>query len=670
MDELITRRSLQWILLAQAATGAALVLHLPLWLGGLWLFCAAWRVQIYRQRLPFPPVLFKVLLMASCVAGIWWSLGTRFTLDSAVTLLACAFVLKLVELKTTRDAWVLIALGLFCVGASFLFGDSLLNALYSLVPLVLWLVTMQTMQSAQRTGFVANDELHLSLLLIVQAVPLMLILFVAFPRFGPLWALPKSNAGITGLSESMSPGDIAELSQSSALAFRAQFKGEMPRHDQLYWRALTFDHYDGRSWSQSYGGTSAQEPEWQAKGKPWQYRVLMQPTQQPWLFVLDTAEVPLGEARLMSDFRVQRRRPVRQALEYEMVSWPSAIRQAQSQLQNTPALLQLPAGNLQSRAWAGQLKAQYQTPTAIVDAMLTHFRQQNYHYTLKPKPLGQQRVDDFLFDTHSGFCAHYAGAMTFVLRAAGIPSRVVVGYQGGEINPEGHYVSVHQFDAHAWVEYWQEGVGWRSVDPTAAVAPERVEAGLERALAGKEEFLDKEPLSLLRYRHVGWLNQMRMRWDSLNYSWQRWVLGYQGDVQKSFFQRLFTPSEWPKEAWYGVIFGFVVCLAEFAIKQINKARITPIERTRRVLEVFGKQAGIERQRSEGVRAYCERLVQLFPTLAEPLARYVQDYERQQYSGDNAFDRAHWQRWRKQLNQAFALAHKRGERNSKGGALLP
>lgn len=351
-----------------------------------------------------------------------------------------------------------------------------------------------------------------------------------------------------------------------------------------------------------------------------------------------------------------------------MLSWPDATRQAQDELQGVQALLQLPAGNPKSRAWATQLRQQYQTPDAIAEAMLTHFRQQDYHYTLKPKPLGNQRVDDFLFDTHSGFCAHYAGAMTFVLRAAGIPARVVVGYQGGEINTEGHYVSVHQFDAHAWVEYWQKGVGWRSVDPTAAVAPERVEAGLERALAGKEAFLDKEPLSLLRYRHVEWLNQMRMRWDSLNYSWQRWVLGYQGDVQKSFLQRLFTPSEWPIEAWYGVVFGVVVCLIEYVIKLLRKVRVAPIARTRNTLEKLGKQCGVVRQKSEGVRAYSERLTQQYPSLTELLQRYVQDYESQQYGG-NAFDRAHWQTWRKRLEAEFSLACRTGERNPQDGALL-
>ena len=156
---------------------------------------------------------------------------------------------------------------------------------------------------------------------------------------------------------------------------------------------------------------------------------------------------------------------------------------------------------------------------------------------LEPPPVGSDIVDDFLFETRSGFCAHYAGAMTFVLRAAGIPARVVAGYQGGEVNPAGNYLSVRQFDAHAWVEYWQAGQGWTSVDPTFAVAPERIEQGLEQALSGEQSFLADSPLSPLRYRQVAWLNQLRLGWDDLNHGWQRWVLGYQGAQQLQLLQQ-------------------------------------------------------------------------------------------------------------------------------------
>src|SRR5690606_30462786 len=212
--------------------------------------------------------------------------------------------------------------------------------------------------------------------------------------------------------------------------------------------------------------------------------------------------------RQMSDFRLERRRPVNQALLYNVVSWPEALREPDAIGHGRRSALQLPTrGNPRSRAWAVELRSRHGDPQALVATLLAHFNREPYVYTLKPPALGADSVDEFLFDSLRGFCAHYAGAMTFVLRAAGIPARVVAGYQGGEFNPAGNYLAVRQLDAHAWVEYWVEGQGWISVDPTYQVAPERIELGLEEAVAEERSFLEGSPLSPLRYRHVAWLNQ-------------------------------------------------------------------------------------------------------------------------------------------------------------------
>ncbi|HBX54657.1 MAG TPA: DUF3488 domain-containing protein, partial [Pseudomonas sp.] len=303
----------------------------------------------------------------------------------------------------------------------------------------------------------------------------------------------------TGLSDSMAPADIAELSRSGALAFRASFDGEMPPRSELYWRALTLERFDGRRWSQSSFAQLPVAPAWEKRGEPLRYSIVMQPSAKPWLFGLDVAQTPLEQTQQMSDFRLQRRQPVERSLLYQVTSWPDAVREPVANQAGLRRALQLPAqGDPRSRAWAAELKRQYPQDEALVQALLSHFNREPFGYTLRPPRLGLNSIDDFLFETRNGFCAHYAGAMTFVLRAAGIPARVVAGYQGGEFNPAGNYVQVRQFDAHAWVEYWQAGRGWVSVDPTFQVAPERIELGLEEALADEQSFLEDSPFSPLR----------------------------------------------------------------------------------------------------------------------------------------------------------------------------
>ena len=259
---------------------------------------------------------------------------------------------------------------------------------------------------------------------------------------------------------------------------------------------------------------------------------------------------------------------------------------------------------------SAQLQRQYPQADALVDALLRHFNREPFAYTLRPQTLGQNSVDEFLFDTRSGFCAHYAGAMTFVLRAAGIPARVVTGYQGGELNPSGNYIQVRQFDAHAWVEYWQPGTGWRSVDPTFQVAPERIEQGLQEALSEEDGFLDDQPFSPLRYRELAWLNQLRLSWERLNYGWQRWVLGYQGEQQLSLLQSWFGSLDWQRLA-LALVGGGAALLGLLALWLLKpwQQRRDPLRQVLRRFERLLARHGVHRQAGEGMRAFARRASQ-------------------------------------------------------------
>ncbi|SDT98329.1 Transglutaminase-like enzyme, putative cysteine protease [Pseudomonas pohangensis] len=630
----IPRISLIWLLIAQVLVILPHLLHLPVWIIGLWLFCAGWRVQIFRMRARYPNAWAKALLMLVAGFGVFFSRGSLIGLEAGTVLLVAAFILKLVEMRNRRDALVLILLGFFTVVTSYLFDDSLLAGLYSLLPVCALLAALIGLQQSL---FAEQPlaTLRLSATLLLQALPLMLLIFLFFPRIDPLWSMPLlGGKALSGLSDSMTPGDIAELSRSDALAFRASFVGPVPPQAQLYWRALTMERFDGKRWSQAPARALAASPAWQKRGEPWRYNIVMQPSAHQWLFGMDLAQTSLPGARLLGDFSLQAASAVDRSLLYQVESWPQALREPDAPESTLQRNLQLPQrGDPRTRAWAQELKARYQQPDALVQALLQHFNREAFFYTLKPPRTGPDPVDAFLFDTRRGFCAHYAGAMTYVLRAAGIPARLVAGYQGGEVNPAGKFVSVRQFDAHAWVEYWQAGKGWQTVDPTFQVAPQRIEAGLEEALAGEGSFLEGSPLSLLRYRQLSWLNDLRLGWDNLNYGWQRWVLGYQSRQQLDLLKDWFGELQAGRLAMVlvgggGLLFGV---LALWLLKPWQ-GRARPLHRRFQQFERLLLRQGLKRRTGEGARAFAERCAGSLPDQAARIRHFLQLWEAQCYAG--------------------------------------
>jgi transglutaminase-like putative cysteine protease len=626
----IPRVSLNWLLIAQALVIVPFALHIPVSLIVLWLACTFWRIQIFRMRVRMPGTWVKSGLLVGTAGGIFLARGSLVGLDAGAALLIAAFILKMLEMQTRRDALVLIFLGFFCVAVGYLFEDAMLWGLFTLLPIATLLAALIGLQQSAMSSKPAST-LMLAVKLLAQAVPLMLLLFLFFPRLDPLWSLPQpSNKALTGLSDSMAPGDIAELSKSAALVFRASFEGPTPPRNQQYWRGLTLEQFDGRRWSQSSRAQVPDAPDWHKEGEKLSYSIVMEPTGKPWLMALDVGDVELAGVRQMSDFRWQRRRPIDQSMLYSVTSWPDAVRETVLNEGGRMQNLQLPAkGNPETREFAADLHRRYSKPEALVDALLSYFTEQPFHYTLKPPALGPNSIDDFLFGSRAGFCAHYAGAMTYVLRAAGIPARVVAGYQGGELNRDGNYISVRQFDAHAWVEYWQAGIGWRSVDPTAAVAPARIEQGLEQALAADEDFLADSPMSALRYRHLAWLNSIRLSWDNLNYGWQRWVLGYQGQQQLQVLGRWFSGFQAPVFAG-----GAVVILGLIALWLFKPWRRESDSQLRlfNAFERLLARHGLRRQQGEGAQAFAARAAQRFPMHADAIEGFAREFEAQRYAG--------------------------------------
>ena len=651
---LIPRNSLVWLLTAQIVALIPHLPRLPLWVAAVWLGCALWRVQIQRMRWRYPGLLLQIVVLAAVTLGTYLALGTLIGLDAAVMMLLLLFMLKLLEMRKPRDALVVIYLGFFIVATAFLFNQSILLAIYqcfSLLVLVAALVGLQ-----QTPG--RNDParaMRTAGVMLLQAVPLMLVLFLLFPRLGPLWAVnaPGSQAR-TGLAESMAPGDIADLARSGELAFRAAFDDAPPAQSLLYWRAMTLLRFDGRSWSHSPLSASGAPAQWEAQGAPVSYQIVTGASHQPWVFSLRGATSEDERLLLNRDFILQARRPLSRSMAYRATSYPDSLLEAEGLDPLQRRLhLQLPDGfDPRSRAFAAELRQQYPQDADLVQALLRYFNREPFHYTLRPPTLGQHSIDEFLFDTRRGFCGHYAGAMAFVLRAAGIPARIVAGYQGGEINPRSNYVLVHQFDAHAWVEAWLPGQGWVSVDPTFQVAPERIEDGLQSALRGEGSFLEDSPLSAARYRDIGWINNARLFWDDVNYQWQLRVLGYQSDRQMDFFQRWLGTADWQRIGIIslGVLLLCMLPLAWWILRPAYRAA----SRQQRAWYKLNRRLArmkLQVQVGEGPRAWQQRLSEALPGQREEIAGFFDSYVQLTYAAP-AGDRSP-QRGERELEQRLS-----------------
>lgn len=644
----IPRNSLVWLL---ASMFAAIVPHaarLPLWLLLVCLLCGLWRLMIYRGRWALPGMFVRVVLVLSGFAAVFGHYGTLLGPEAGSALLVLGFCFKLMETHQPRDAFIVVVLGYFVVATSFFFDQSLLSAAYmGLVCIMITSALLGLNQSLLHTH--PRRTLMISLRLLGQSVPLMLVLFVLVPRIGPVWSLDLGSGNArTGLSDQITPGDIANLSRSDARAFRVSFDqtSSVPPPSQRYWRALVLSHYDGRTWSRGglnmdaepmvHWGTGA--PSWQpllasdnSVPANYRYQITMEPTGQRWLFALAggrSSDVGIGRSR---DHRLLSRAKIAQPFSYRVQS-PTVAALDQQGLPDwlRRINLQLPAaGDPETRLLATQLRAEVEAlfgggVTEVgssevnqhyIDKVLAFFAQQQFRYTLQPPRLSGDRIDQFLLQSRGGFCSHYAGAFVYLMRAAGLPARIVAGYQGGEINPLGGYLAVHQFDAHAWAEVWLEGRGWVRFDPTAQVSPERVEQGIEQALVEEGSFLDNSPLSPLRYRHLAWLTQLRLSWDYLNFSWHRWVLGYDAKAQQQLLMRWLGKADF-RQLGLLLLLTVSMLLAGLAFWLLYRGRNVyqrdPVLRSYHRLCHKMSRRGVAVVPAESPSSYLLRLQQRFP----------------------------------------------------------
>jgi transglutaminase-like putative cysteine protease len=624
-------RALLW---TGGAFAAAVLLHvdrLPPWCSLAVLALTAWRATLALRHRPLPGNLLRVLVGALLLLAVAAQFSTISGLAAGSSLLAGMGALKLLETRARRDYYVVIGVALFLVLAACLDRQSLLR-----VPLyvgAVWLVcaalaivgTPQAQLGARAAVSMAGRSL-------AYALPIAIGLFLFFPRVqGQVWALPGAGAGVTGLSNEMSPGAISELSSSYEPAFRVRFSDRIPAPRDMYWRGPVLQNFDGYTWRREPRSFYRQSP-LQYLGDPIRYRVTLEPNQRNWWFALDT---PTGSPErgvvFTHDYQLVALRPVTQPVSYELTSH-TATRAVEplSPLQRRLAL-QLPAGrNGRSVALARQLRSQAADETAFVRAVLELFRGGGYVYTLTPPRLDLESIDDFLFNTRQGFCGHYASAFATLARAAGLPARVVTGYQGGEWNPIGAYYIVRQSDAHAWAEVWLDGRGWTRVDPTSVVAPDRLNRGFFESMPGGVSQTDR----LLR--EIGWLADARLAWDTVNTWWKGEVIEFNLRSQLGLLSRLGFDS--PRIAQLGALLAAAL-LAWLAWIGLRFGRMPPprdrdaLGRAYRRLGQRLAAVGLPRDASEGPLAYAERIAGLRPALAAELRPVLESYARLRYGPD-------------------------------------
>ena len=621
-----------WVLIAQIIVILPHAAHLPLWLIGFAV------VSIFAQ-LPSLKAKFKKLTHLKRVyqgmqmlgfllglAGLWLTYNTAFGLDMGVAFLVLCLISKLWELYKRRDAYVVLNLSLFVLASLFLMDQGIVTTLEVVVGAVIVLLAFIALNDDGNTR--GDGRLRTLGMLGIGALPLLIVLFLFFPRLPPLWSVQLSGQqATTGVSDSMSPGDFANLSQSTELAFRVEFADKRPPQQQLYWRGLVFSDFDGVTWrpspQQREWQPTQQMPSWienalatvpdQVKIAPTSYQIILEPTQQNWLFGLDYPFAQQQDIIITSNFTLLKDQPVTQQLRYDVLQFaPMRIDPVLSEDSRRLNLTLPNKGNPQARALAQQLFAQSGSdPVRYIQALERWINQTEFRYTLSPPRLNNNRIDEFLFDTKAGFCEHYSSSFTFMMRAAGVPARVVAGYQGGELSRGGNVWEVRQKDAHAWTEVWLDSQGWVRVDPTAFVAPERVEQGMDALtqVQGAAMFGDGASAQI-SYQQYQMLQTLRRLSDQASYYWQKDVVGYDQDKQADSLLKWFNiRSIMQQIVWLAASAITVMVILVFAIWQRRRKRWHPADLP---LAQLSKRIGradksLARNDSEGQLAWLERL---------------------------------------------------------------
>jgi transglutaminase-like putative cysteine protease len=594
---------------------------------------SSWRWLIAAKRWPMPPKGLRFLLMVLVVLGLRLTFDQFLALEPMVALLVSAIALKLLEIQRERDIHLLVTLGCFLGGTVLLFSQALPAVLYLTCCIAFLMTSLYTLNAGIEQ--VSPRNVRFAGTLLLQALPMMVVVFLVFPRLAPLWTVPiKSGAGITGMSDQLKPGQVAALGRSDAVAMRVKFDGAMPPLSALYWRGMVLDDYQDGVWSvrrtpyvaSALPIASRQGPTASAI----RYQAILEPTQQPWLYALRGSQSATLGVWVGYGDTLRHRAKVDRPFSYRVESWPdqplSADQASTDMLQRN--LFWPRDENPETWAFIRERRELASGDEAFVASILRLFREEPFVYTLEPGTIPERDfVDRFLWEHRRGFCEHYAYSFVVMMRMAGIPARIVGGYQGGQVNPLTQTVTVRQYDAHAWAEVWLAPRGWVRIDPTAAVSPLRVERGLREAMRDDAGFLADAPFSPLRFNHLDWIAWLTDHYDAMAWRWQSAVVGFDRERQLRW---LLDSIAWRSPTAQGLVLLtlWVAMIGGVTWWLFRGRRYTGYRRDERkiarLLRHIEGASGIPRLPGEASLGYIQRVSAAQPELAGR-ARWLERY---------------------------------------------
>lgn len=528
------------------------VSFIPATLSGLW--GIVWLTLVWRyhkQKITPVPKLLLVAFTLLSVALIYIQYQSLLGVEAGVAFLTTCLFAKSLESKNTRDLLVVFNFALFVSASLLLYSQAFWMAVIVFVAFIMCLMGLYRIQTdlfkqKNQAGNQLKQDMRQILKFVGIATPFFILLFIFFPRLPPLWAIPiQQNHATTGISDRMSPGDIAQLSQSSALAFRIIAPMyDLPSRSELYWRALVLDEYDGTTWSSSFYNQHLKRTPVSSRRVSYQY--LPADEQANWIMGLEYSIPQERYLQLYQDDSIRpsklikRNQPIHMLWLGRTAAEPVSLSSRQLEL-NT----RFDQGkDKKAQQLALQLFEQNQRqPEKYLQSVLSWYRKNGFTYTLTPGTLSGDRIDQFLFSSRKGFCEHYASSFVMLMRYVGIPARVVTGYQGGQLAPDGQSWEVRQLDAHAWSEVYLDGK-WKRIDPTTMIAPQRIDTGMQDYLSQDQTVWGEGQTQAWRLQQFKFLKNVRIWSDYLSYQWQSKVVGYDAEKQKNWLSRLGLDSSY------------------------------------------------------------------------------------------------------------------------------
>lgn len=613
------------------------VFHLPYPIIGYVFLLLGWRFAGIFQPARLPGSVLLILLTVCGLAILYFQFHTFLGRDAGTSLFLIALGLKLMELKSARDIYLVNNLAFIVAASQFLFDQSILMAAYILLVSCVLLAVMIFLNSQTPETLTAIKK---AAVIVAQAIPMTIAVFIFFPRVeAPRWLLFNDNhEAMTGLSDSMEPGSITDLGMSDELAFRVRFDGDIPPPAQRYWRGPVLTHTDGKRWTQAKNLDYQQQmakPSY--SGKAYQYKLLMEPQNKNWVYALDLPATYSQSLQLNANYQLISPHELDKRSEYQLTSYPHFNTGTITKTEYRDAR-QLPgAPSEKIKQLVEQLQGFKSSPEEFINRLLNHFRQEDFHYTLTPPLMEENPIETFLFETRRGFCSHYAAAFVYLLRTADIPARVVTGYQGGELNSAGNYLEIRQADAHAWAEVWLENKGWSRFDPTAAIAPERIERSIDISLLAQGQPIQFFSPSEGALAAINLLKNVRQLWHNVDYNWQRWVINYNSRNQSNFLSSFGIDDFRAMVYWMMAIVAVITTLLSLYLFYQNPEPFDPgLKAYKKFLRKLAK-AGYPKPPGEGPREFAERIKLNLPHHSDRIEAITSAFLAQHYGKNPSSD---------------------------------